>query len=347
MFLGRLPIDPPLMLAPMAGVTNPPFRLTCARWGAPVCYSEMVSAEGLIRGDKKGLRLLRRLPGEAPLVIQLFGVSPNSMGEAARIVTDQGRAAALDVNLGCPARKVVKSGAGAALMRDPVLAGRVIAAVRQNTDLPLSVKIRSGWDHGRLNAAQIGLIAQDEGADAVIVHGRYAKQGFAGQADWEIIAAVKAALKVPVVGNGDVRSGQDAVDLIRRSGCDAVMIGRAARGDPWIFARAAARLSGREPEAVDPIQRAETALNHARLLAETVGARRAVFMLRAVLGWYSRGLPGATAFRSVINSSVSLELTLQAAGRFFSGGHFDIESMENRAALQTGSGEQIPAAPGT
>jgi tRNA-dihydrouridine synthase B len=344
MLLGRMPISPPLMLAPMAGVTNAPFRLMCARWGVPLCYSEMVSAEGLIRGDRKGLRFLTGLPGEAPLVLQLFGATPESMGEAARIVTGLGLAAALDVNLGCPVRKVVKSGAGAALMKEPVLAGRVIAAVRRNTDLPLTVKIRSGWDHASLNAPQIGRIAQDEGADAVIVHGRYAKQGFAGRADWEIIAAVKAALSVPVVGNGDVHSGSDAVDLIEQTRCDAVMIGRAARGAPWIFARAAARLAGRPPETVIPAQRLDTALTHARLLAEAVGPRRAVFMLRAVLGWYAKGLPGAAAFRGVINSSVSLELTYEATRRFFTGGFVDASAPGPAAAL--GTGESLAAPPG-
>ncbi len=335
------------MLAPMAGVTNPPFRLICARSGAPLCYSEMVSAEGLIRGDRKGLRFLTGLPGEAPLVIQLFGASPESMGEAARIVTGQGLAACLDVNLGCPVRKVVRSGAGAALMKEPILAGKVIAAVRRNTDLPLTVKLRSGWDHATLNAPRIGRIAQDEGADAVIVHGRCARQGFAGRADWEIIAAVKAALRVPVVGNGDVRSGSDAVDLIRQTGCDAVMIGRAARGDPWIFGRAAARLAGRQPEPVSPRQRLETALTHARLLAEAVGPRRAVFMLRAVLGWYAKGLPGAAAFRAVINSSVSLELTLEATRRFFAEGSRDAPAPGSTAALGTGTVEVLSAPPGT
>jgi len=301
----------------MAGISNPPFRRLCARQGVPLAYSEMVSAEGLIRRDNKGLALLAKIPGEAPLGVQLFGARPAALAEAARIVTDHGTAALLDVNLGCPVKKVVKSGAGAALMRRPALAGEVIAAVRRNTTLPLTVKIRSGWNVASQNARQIALIAQEEGADAVIVHGRHAKQGFSGRADWEVIAEVKSGLRVPVVGNGDVDTPWDAVDMIRRTGCDGVMIGRAARGNPWIFSQAADLWAGREVRVVSPSERRRAALEHARLLAEYVGPRRAVFMLRAVLGWYGRGLPGAAAFRQAINTSLSLEWTLAAAEAFF------------------------------
>ncbi|MBU0516513.1 MAG: tRNA dihydrouridine synthase DusB [Proteobacteria bacterium] len=317
MLVGPIHIDPPFIPAPMAGISNPPFRRLCAEQGVPLAYSEMVSAEGLIRREKKGLALLARIPGEAPLCVQLFGARPAAMAEAARIVTDHAAAAVVDVNLGCPAKKVVKSGAGAALMRRPALAGEVIAAVRRNTTLPLTVKIRSGWNSASPNARQIALIAREEGADAIIVHGRYAKQGFTGQADWDVIADVKSGLNIPVVGNGDVTTPRDAVEMIRRTGCDAVMIGRAARGNPWIFSQAADLWAGKEVRAVSPTERRRAALAHARLLAEHVGSKRAVFMLRAVLGWYVKGLPGATAFRQAINTSLSLEWTLAAAEAFF------------------------------
>ncbi len=226
--------DRPVFLAPMAGITNLPFRIITRRYGCQLAFTEMVSVNGLVRGSDRTCRYLDSAPQDHPLGVQIFGADPEIMAAGARIVADGG-ADLIDINMGCPVKKVVRSGAGAALLRDPAKAGRIVSAVRRVTSLPLTVKIRSGWRQSAINAPALAKILEEEGADAVIVHPRAADQGFSGAADWSVIRAVKDVLRIPVIGNGDIRHAGDVRRMMTATACDGVMIGRAALGNPWIF----------------------------------------------------------------------------------------------------------------
>ena len=243
-----------LLLAPMAGVSDEAFRTLCREQGADLTYTEMVSAKGLSYANEKTRHLLRLAPGEDQVAVQLFGHEPDTM-------------AYLDINMGCPARKIVSKGDGSALMKDPALAASIVRAVRAAVSRPVTVKFRRGWAEGDETAPEFARRMEDAGACAIAVHGRYAEQLYRGRAEWGAIARVKEAVSVPVVGNGDVRSGADAVAITERTGCDAVMIARAAEGNPWLFAQAKAALAG-EPEPDGPTveERIALARRHARLI---------------------------------------------------------------------------------
>ena len=283
-----------LLLAPMAGVSDEAFRTLCREQGADLTYTEMVSAKGLSYANEKTRHLLRLAPGEDQVAVQLFGHEPDTMAaQAAWIEREMGQSLAyLDINMGCPARKIVSKGDGSALMKDPALAASIVRAVRAAVSRPVTVKFRRGWAEG------------DE--TAIAVHGRYAEQLYRGRAEWGAIARVKEAVSVPVVGNGDVRSGADAVAITERTGCDAVMIARAAEGNPWLFAQAKAALAG-EPEPDGPTveERIALARRHARLLSAREG--RNIVRMRKHAMWYLAGLPGAAAARGRINGCVSVE----------------------------------------
>ena len=232
--IGNLLLKNYLIMAPMAGITNPPFRLIAKRLGAGLVVTEMVSAVGLSRGHEKTFRYLESTPEEKPLSVQIFGADPYDMAMAAEIAVEKG-ADLVDINMGCPARKVVKNGAGGALLRNPAAVRDMVAAVRKVCTVPLTVKIRSGWSHLEANFLEIAGIIEDCGADAVAVHPRFVKQGFSGQADWGIIREVKKNLGIPIIGNGDVFKPALALKMREETGCDGVMIGRGAMGNPWIF----------------------------------------------------------------------------------------------------------------
>ncbi len=234
MKIDALSIKNPLILAPLAGYTDLPFRLLCREHGAGLCYSEMISCHGLVYKQKNTIAMIRTAAAERPVAMQLFGADPGIMGDAAAILSEH-PIDMIDINMGCPVKKVTKKGAGAALMRDPQLARRIIRAVCRNTKLPVAIKIRSGWTPGTINAVDFSKMAEDEGVKAIAVHGRTWKDGFSGHSDWQIIANVKKAVSIPVIGNGDVKSYQDAQAMMAETGCDGVMIGRAALGAPWIF----------------------------------------------------------------------------------------------------------------
>jgi len=234
MKIDKLDFDVPVFLAPMAGITNLPFRTIVRRCGCQLAFTEMVSVNGLVRGAERTCRYLDGASEDRPLGVQIFGAEAEIMAAGARIATDRG-ADLIDVNMGCPVKKVVRAGAGSALLKDPAKVGRIVSAVRRATSLPLTVKIRAGWRRSVVNAIEIARIAEAEGADAVIVHPRTADQGFSGRADWSIIRAVKDALGIPVIGNGDIRRAADVGRMMTATACDGVMIGRAALGNPWIF----------------------------------------------------------------------------------------------------------------
>ncbi len=297
-----------LLLAPMAGVSDEAFRSLCREQGASLTYTEMVSAKGLSYANEKTRHLLDLAPGEDMVAVQLFGHEPEVMASQAAWVEQEMGAhlAYIDINMGCPARKIVTKGDGSALMRDPALAAAIVSAVRGAVEHPVTVKFRRGWAMGDETAPEFARRMEDAGACALAVHGRFAEQLYRGSAEWDCIARVKRAVSVPVVGNGDVRSGADARALIDRTGCDAVMIGRGAEGNPWLFAQAAAALRGdAAPAAPDASARIAMARRHARLLAQRDG--RNIVRMRKHAAWYMAGLPGAAAARGKINACVSVE----------------------------------------
>ena len=296
-------------LAPMAGVTDAAMRLLCGEQGAAWAVSEMLSAKGWVfsKGKNRNANdLLVRLPGEGVAGLQLFGSEPESMAEAARQL--QGRGFQFfDVNFGCPAPKITGNGEGSAMMRDPAQIGRVVRALADATPLPVTVKIRSGWDEQSVNAVEVAQICQDSGAKAITVHARTRMQQYAGAADWRVIAAVKRAVCGPVFGNGDVRSGADALRMLYQTGCDAVVVGRAAQGNPWIFREIAAALRGETAEPPTPQERVAMALRHYGLEIELYGEKPALLQMRKHIAWYVSGLPGAAALRCRINQALSLQ----------------------------------------
>ncbi|HXF95894.1 MAG TPA: tRNA dihydrouridine synthase DusB [Gemmatimonadales bacterium] len=299
----HLPYGPvpaaPLLLAPMAGVSEPPFRQLCRRFGADVVVSEFISAVGISLGIERVLRDLRFEPCERPIGIQLYGADPEIMARAAGMVSELVAPDFVDINFGCPVKKVVRNNGGSGCLRDLGLVERIIRAVRGATRLPVTVKIRSGWDEASRDPVTIARRCQDAGAEALTLHPRTRTQMFSGRAAWDEIARVVEALAIPVIGNGDVQTPEDVVAMRRHTGCLGVMIARGSFGNPWIFAQARDLLEGR-PKRPDPTpeERFATAREHARLALRLQGEhRRTVIEFRKHLGWYTRGLPGAADLR--------------------------------------------------
>ena len=287
------------VLAPLAGISNLPFRMLAKEGGAGLVCSEMISAKGLVFQARKTLQYLDSAPEEKPLSVQIFGSEPDSMAEGAKIVEASG-ADILDINFGCSVKKVVKTGAGAALMKNPEAAGAVLKAVRRAIAIPLTIKIRTGWDPSGEQALLIARIAQDCGADAIAVHPRTATQGFRGNADWSVIARVKEAVSLPVIGNGDIAEAPDALRMKSQTGCDAVMIGRAAVGNPWIFSQIKSLCKGGCVKDISLDMQFEMMIRYLRNSVKYLGERTACFMLRSRLGWFSKGIPHSSRFRDAI-----------------------------------------------
>lgn len=296
--IGDLELENPLILAPMAGVTDSAFRLIAKKHGAAMVFSEMVSAIALVRGDRRSLEMIRASPGERPFGVQIEGPDPDSMAEAARIAQDH--CDLVDLNFGCPARKVVAepTPAGAGLLRYPDRIERIIRLVVKASDKPVTIKIRAGWDSRSINAVQIAKMAEECGVAAITLHPRTRAQGFSGKADWNLIAQVKEAVSIPVIGNGDVFKPEDAKRMMDMTGCDGVMIGRGALGNPWIFSATLAFLqTGEIPPGPTLRERLETLLELMRLMMKFKGEERAALEIRKHVGWFSRGLPYAKSFR--------------------------------------------------
>jgi nifR3 family TIM-barrel protein len=285
--------------APLAGITNLPMRLLAKRAGCGLVCSEMISSNGLVYGSAKTVQLLDSAPEEKPLSVQIFGSDPRIMADAARIVQDSG-ADVVDINFGCSVKKILKSNAGSALMKDPSLSRRILTAVRKAVTIPLTIKIRSGWEPTGDQAMQIGRLAEDCGVDALAIHPRTAAQGFRGRADWSIIAALKSVLRIPVIGNGDVSHPQEAVRMLAETGCDGVMVGRAAIGNPLIFGQILASAQGRQPVAPDEGQRIDMMLDYLRDSVRYLGEGTACRMMRSRLCWFVKGMRNAGQFRTAI-----------------------------------------------
>lgn len=296
------------ILAPMAGVSDIAFRTVCREFGADLTFTEMVSAKGLSYANEKTRHLLDLADGESKVGVQLFGHEPDTMASQAAWVEEVmgDTLACIDINMGCPARKIVSKGDGSALMKDPELAARIVRAVKSTTNANVTAKFRRGWEMGDETAVEFAKRLEQAGVDAVTVHGRFAEQLYRGVSDRGVIGRVKEAVSVPVVGNGDIRCGDDAVAMVRETGCDAVMIARAAEGNPWVFAQVKAALAGKEepakPTASDRIQMAR---RHARLLEKREG--RNIVRMRKHAMWYVTGLPGASKARGMFNYCTTLE----------------------------------------
>ncbi len=306
MKIGSLELKNNVFLAPMAGVTDMPFRVICSEMGCGLVYSEMVSAKGLMYGSKNTEKLLSVDKRERPIAVQLFGSSPEILGKMAKSLEDAA-IDIIDVNMGCPAPKIVKNGEGSALMKTPALVGEIVRSVVESQKKPVTVKFRKGFDDGSINAVEIAEIAEANGASAVAVHGRTREQYYSGKADWDIIKEVKKSVSIPVIGNGDVFSPQDAENLFDYTGCDAVMIGRGAQGNPWIFRRITKYLeTGEILPPPDAGERMEVALRHLKMLVDFKGEYIGVREMRRHLSDYTKGMAGAAQMRGKINSASTL-----------------------------------------
>ena len=314
--VGSVLVDPPLWLAPMAGVTDRDFRLIVRRiGGVGVVSMEFISSKAIVSGNARTRELMYFSEEERPLAIQIYGSDAETMREAALVVEELG-ADICDINMGCPANKVLKGCAGAALMGDPHLAESIIRSVRDAIRIPLTVKFRLGLDDRRCNYLDLGRICEANGVDAVAMHARTARQMFTGEADWSHLARLKEALSIPVIGNGDIREPDDAVRMLAETGCDGVMVGRGATRNPWLFLQIAARLSGgrvKEPTLAD---RRDLILEHFRMVAERENSKFALHKLRKFTGWYTHGLPNGRKLRQAINQIPDVDAFLAEVESF-------------------------------
>lgn len=315
--IGNITLDNNVILAPMAGVTDLPFRLLCKEQGVGLNCMEMVSAKAIYYNNKNTEDLMAIHPDETPVSLQLFGSDPDIISEMAKRIEER-PFAILDINMGCPVPKVVNNGEGSALMKDPKLVEEILSKLVKAIHKPVTVKIRKGFNDATVNAVEIARIAEGCGVAAVAVHGRTREQYYSGRADWDIIAAVKDAVKIPVIGNGDVVDAHSAKEMLKQTGCDGIMVGRAAQGNPWIFKEITTYLETGEILAKPaPEQVKEVVIRHANLQLEFKGEYTGVREMRKHLSWYTTGYPNSARFRQMINSMESMEELLQSVEQIF------------------------------
>ena len=291
-----------IILAPMAGICDLPFRLLCKEQGCDIVYTEMISAKGMYYNNKNTEPLLMTDDREKPVGVQIFGSEPRLMAEQAKRIEDRGFAF-IDVNMGCPVPKIVNNGDGSALMKNPALIGDIVSEMVNMCSLPITIKIRAGFNDDSINAPEIARIAESAGVSAIAVHARTREQYYHGKADWKIIKAVKESVKVPVIGNGDVASGEDVIRIKKETGCDSVMIGRAAKGNPWLFSDIKEYLkSGNHMVRPTANEICDMMFRHAKLMIEYKGEFTGIHEMRKHVAWYTQGMPNSAKLRADINS---------------------------------------------
>ncbi|MGN0375771.1 MAG: tRNA dihydrouridine synthase DusB [Butyrivibrio sp.] len=306
MKIGTVKIDNPVMLAPMAGVTDLPYRILCREQGCGYAVTEMVSAKAVLYNNKNTELLMQTQPSEAPVFLQLFGSEPEIMGEIASRLEDRGFAG-FDINMGCPVPKVVNNNEGSALMKDPILAGRIVENMVKRVNVPVTVKFRKGFNEDCVNAAEFAHIMEESGAAAVTVHGRTREQFYSGKADWDIIRQVVEKVSIPVIGNGDIFSGEDALKMFQDTGCAGIAVGRGARGNPWIFREINAALKGEiPPDKPSVSERRAMIMRHATLMLQYKPEFMVVREMRKHVSWYTSGLHNCAALRDEVNHTESL-----------------------------------------
>lgn len=315
--IGNVELENPLVLAPMAGVTDLPFRLLCKEQGVGLICMEMVSAKAIYYRNKNTESLLEIHPEETPVSLQLFGSDADIMSEMAKKIEER-PFSILDINMGCPVPKVVNNGEGSALMKNPKLVHEIVSKMSKAIEKPVTVKIRKGFDEEHVNAVEIAKIAEDAGAAAIAVHGRTREQYYSGKADWEIIARVKDAVSIPVIGNGDVTDADSALRMIAETGCDGVMIGRAVQGNPWIFREILSQINDgvRLPRPTMEEMR-DTIIRHAKLQLEYKGEYTAIREMRKHVAWYTTGLPNSAKFRRHVNEMETLDGLIETVEKLF------------------------------
>ncbi len=316
MKIGNVELDTPVILAPMAGVTDLPYRKIVKQMGCGLVCTEMVSAKGLVHGNKNTEQMLEISPQERPVSLQLFGRDPQVLAQAAQKAVENDPEI-LDLNVGCPTPKIVKNGYGSALMKEPKLIGKIVKAMTEAVDQPITIKIRTGWDEEHINAVEVAKIAENNGAQAIAVHGRTRSQFYRGQADWCIIQDVKDAVSIPVIGNGDIFSPEDAKQIIDKTSCDGVMIGRGAQGNPWLFKRTAHYIkTGELLSEPTPQEKLEVAILHLENLVEYKGEYVGVREMRKHASWYIKGLKNCTTIKDLLNQAETLQKMKKILSRY-------------------------------